>query len=167
MTNYIIKFTIFMTFLETCIAAGTCSSTSINLGRDLAIKQFEKWDKNCTTLESFYEKTLKNDPTEKCLKRGFWFQARDLYENYSIKCNPDCKNVGKTLGKNIGIAFCDDKVFNVIVKTCNARDESICSDAFFDYVYENCNDKRVANEYQNYFKYLEYCNINLINILSD
>lgn len=158
MTNYIIKFTSFMTFLETCIAVGTCPSTSINLGRDLAIKQFEKWDKNCTTLESFFEKTLKNDPTEKCLKRGFWFQAQDLYENYSIKCNPECKNVGKTLGKDIGIAFCNDKVFNVIVKTCNARDESICSDAFFDYAYENCNDKRVANEYQNYFNYLEYCN---------
>lgn len=156
--KFTINFTTFITFFEMCIAAGTCPLTSINLGRDLAIKQFENWDKNCTTLESFYEKILKNDPTEKCLKRGFWFQTQDLYEKYSISCNPGCKNVGKTLGKNIGIAFCNDDVFNVIVKTCNAHDETKCSDIFFDYVYENCNDKRIANEYKNYFKYLEYCN---------
>lgn len=158
MTKFTIKFTTFITLFEMCIAVGTCPSTSINLGRDLATKQFEQWDKNCTTLESFYEKILKNDPTEKCLKRGFWFQAQDLYEKYSISCNLGCKNVGKTLGKNIGIAFCNDDVFNTTTKTCNAHDETKCSDTFFDYAYENCNDKRIANEYQDYSKYLEYCN---------
>lgn len=156
--NSTIKIVIFITFFKSCVAANTCPIEAINIGRDLATKEFKHWDKNCSSLESFYENMLNNDPTEKCPKRGYWFQAQDLYEKYSIKCNPNCKNIGKNLGKNIGIAFCKDNIFNTTMKTCNAHEETICSDVFFDYVYKNCNDKRIANEYQNYNKYAKYCN---------
>ena len=62
MNSYIMHFVTFTTIFSICTASSTCSSNSVNVGRDLATKEFKKWDKNCTTLESFYQKILKNEP---------------------------------------------------------------------------------------------------------
>lgn len=145
----------------TVSAASTCSLRAFNIGGGMATREFKKWDKNCTTLETFYNDMLTRDPTEKCLRRGYWDKAQDLYEKYSVDCSPiKCDDVGEELGKIVGAAFCNGTVVNTTLSICNAREESICSDAVFDYIHDNCYDKiRMGDKpYSVYDSYLEYCN---------
>ena len=147
------------TMLSTVSAFSTCQLKPFNIGRGMATREFAKWDKNCTTLETFYEDMLTRDPTEKCLRRGYWNKAQDLYEQYSVDCSSsNCYGVGKKLGNIVGEAFCNRTTVNSTLSICNAREESSCGDVFFDYAFDNCNEARVANGYQDYDRYLEYCN---------
>jgi hypothetical protein len=124
----------------------------------MAKKEFNKWDKNCTTLETFYNDMLTRDPTEKCLRRGYWYKAQDLYEQYSVECNPiKCENLGKELGKIIGEAFCSGTVVNTTLSICNAREENSCGDAFFDYAFDNCQDNISTDNYTIFDSYRTHC----------
>lgn len=153
------KLIVFMTAVYTTSAFSTCQLKPFNIGRGMAIREFAKWDKNCTTLEVFYEDMLTRDPTEKCLRRGYWDKAQDLYEQHSVDCNSvKCEGIGKKLGEIIGQAFCNREVVNTTLSVCNAREKSICGDVFFDYAFDNCNEAQVTNGYQDYDRYLEYCN---------
>jgi hypothetical protein len=152
---------ILLTLATLVLGRNECSLKASNIGRGMATREFAKWDKNCTTIETFYNDMLTRDPTEKCLRRGYWDKAQDLYEQYSVDCSlVKCDDVGKELGKIVGIAFCNGQTVNTTLSICNAREESICSDTVFDYVHDNCYDKiRMGEEpYSVYDSYLEYCN---------
>lgn len=148
---------ILLTLASFVLGRNECPQKAINIGRGMATRHFN-WDKNCTTLDNFYQDVLDNDPTEKCLKRGYWDKAQQLYEKYSVECSPiKCDGLGEKLGKILGVAFCNGDNINITRHVCNALEENKCSNVFFDYAYNNCNDKRVENNYTHYDMYLEYC----------
>lgn len=150
---------ILLVMAVTATAFSTCQLKPFNIGRGMATREFAKWDKNCTTLEMFYDDMLTRDPTEKCLRRGYWDKAQDLYEKYSQDCSiVKCDGVGEELGKIIGEAFCSRTIVNSTLSICNAREESSCSDAFFHHTFKNCNDLRVVVDDDEYDRYNEYCN---------
>jgi len=140
-------------------AANTCPMKAFNIGRGMATREFAKWDKNCTTLETFYEDMLTRDPTKKCLRRGYWDKAQALYEQHSVDCSSvNCQGVGKELGKIIGEAFCNRKTVNSTLSICNAREQSICGETFFDYAFDNCHDAFNYTVFDGYNN--KYCQIN-------
>lgn len=147
-----------MTGIYTASALSTCQLKPFNIGRGMAIREFAKWDKNCTTLEVFYEDMLTRDPTEKCLRRGYWDKAQDLYEQHSVDCNSvKCEGIGKKLGEIIGQAFCNREVVNTTLSVCNAREKSICGDVFFDYAFDICRDAFNYTVFDDYNT--KYCQI--------
>jgi hypothetical protein len=144
---------------------GVCSLESFQEGYDLAEKRFDsKWDKNCTTLTNeLVEQMLESRPKfmAKCQKRGYYSGIDDIYKVKSEECFPDCKGVGKTIGLELGKAFCKgEEPSNELDTTCNAVEEASCSDAFFDYAYANCNEKRRVDDYSIFDSYSTYCQIN-------
>lgn len=154
--------TLLMTFSVTGISAyPVCPTKAYKAGYDLAEEQFDKrWDNDCQQLDDIYKHVLLKSPHTmlKCQKRGYYDGAESVYEKYSVKCFPTCAGNGKTMGKKIGKQFCDSSSSSEEdTPICNIVEENACMDTFFDYAFENCNEKRV-DDLSMFDEYLSNCN---------
>lgn len=157
-----------------------CPTKAYKAGYDLAEKKFIKmWDNEdnennkCQQLDDMYNTILSKSPVLKCQKRGYYDATDVMYEKYSVECFPTCAGTGEKIGKHVGKLFCEDD--NTIIENttienttientiCNIAEENACMDTFFDYAFENCNEKRMGN-LSLFDKYMtKYCNKQIID----